>query len=115
MDAQIFWIVAVTSSCYTGIHDRLMGNCGFTLAPCAAKDKPLRRAKYAEAEDIRRRRWRRIRLALADFPDSSTRSRAPEGHQLRRLHRRIRAAHLRDGERAFEKAAGRGTICRAMA
>src|SRR5574338_1625721 len=41
MDAQIFWDPLGTSSCYHGITTAVMGNCGFTLAPCAAKDKHL--------------------------------------------------------------------------
>ncbi len=37
MDAQIFWDPLGTSSCYHGITTAVMGNCGFTLAPCAAE------------------------------------------------------------------------------
>ena len=37
MDAQIFWDPLGTSSCWHGITSVVMGNCGFTLAPCAAR------------------------------------------------------------------------------
>ncbi len=35
MDAQIFWDPLGTCSCWHGITSVVMGNCGFTLAPCA--------------------------------------------------------------------------------
>src|SRR4051812_30217805 len=41
MDAQIFWDPLGTSSCYHGITTAVMGNCGFTLAPCREKDADL--------------------------------------------------------------------------
>jgi N-acyl-D-aspartate/D-glutamate deacylase len=52
MDAQIFWDPLGTSSCYHGITSVVMGNCGFTLAPCAAKDKDLVVRNLQRAEDI---------------------------------------------------------------
>ena len=33
-DAQICWDPALTPSCWNGITSVVMGNCGFTLAPC---------------------------------------------------------------------------------
>src|SRR4026208_1517735 len=39
MDAQIVWDPLGTSSCWHGITSVVMGNCGFTLAPCAKKDR----------------------------------------------------------------------------
>jgi N-acyl-D-amino-acid deacylase len=35
MDAQIFWDPLGTCSSWHGITSVVMGNCGFTLAPCA--------------------------------------------------------------------------------
>jgi N-acyl-D-amino-acid deacylase len=52
MDAQIFWDPLGTSSCYHGITTVVMGNCGFTLAPCAEKDKHLVVRNLQRAEDI---------------------------------------------------------------
>jgi N-acyl-D-aspartate/D-glutamate deacylase len=52
MDAQIFWDPLGTSSCYHGITSVVMGNCGFTLAPCAEKDKQRVVKNLQRAEDI---------------------------------------------------------------
>src|SRR5262245_15371932 len=52
MDAQIFWDPLGTSSCWHGITSVVMGNCGFTLAPCAAADKHLVVRNLQRAEDI---------------------------------------------------------------
>jgi N-acyl-D-aspartate/D-glutamate deacylase len=52
MDAQIFWDPLGTSSCWHGITSVVMGNCGFTLAPCAKEDKHLVVRNLQRAEDI---------------------------------------------------------------
>ena len=52
MDAQVFWDPMGTSSCYHGITTVVMGNCGFTLAPCAAEDKHFVVRNLQRAEDI---------------------------------------------------------------
>src|SRR5437899_736296 len=52
MYAQVFWDPMGTSSCYHGITTVVMGNCGFTLAPCAAKDKHFVVRNLQRAEDI---------------------------------------------------------------
>jgi N-acyl-D-amino-acid deacylase len=52
MDAQIFWDPLGTSSCWHGITTVVMGNCGFTLAPCAAADKDRVIRNLQRAEDI---------------------------------------------------------------
>ncbi len=52
MDAQIFWDPIGTSSCYHGITSVVMGNCGFTLAPCAEANKGLVVRNLQRAEDI---------------------------------------------------------------
>src|SRR5256886_2259093 len=52
MDAQIFWDPIGTCSCWHGITTVVMGNCGFTLAPCSAKDKDLVIRNLQRAEDI---------------------------------------------------------------
>jgi N-acyl-D-amino-acid deacylase len=52
MDAQVFWDPLGTCSCWHGVTTAVMGNCGFTLAPCAAADKALVMRNLERAEDI---------------------------------------------------------------
>src|SRR3977135_2802132 len=52
MDAQVFWDPMGTSSCWHGVTSVVMGNCGFSLAPCAEKDKLLVMKNLERAEDI---------------------------------------------------------------
>ena len=52
MDAQVFWDPLGTSSCWHGITSVVMGNCGFTLAPCAKANKHMVVRNLQRAEDI---------------------------------------------------------------
>jgi N-acyl-D-amino-acid deacylase len=52
MDAQIFWDPIGSCSCWHGVTSVVMGNCGFSLAPCAEKDKLLVIRNLQRAEDI---------------------------------------------------------------
>ncbi len=52
MDAQVFWDPLGTSSCWHGITTVVMGNCGFTLAPCAKADRHMVIRNLERAEDI---------------------------------------------------------------
>jgi N-acyl-D-amino-acid deacylase len=52
MDAQVFWDALGTCSCWHGVTSVIMGNCGFSLAPCAEKDKLLVMRNLERAEDI---------------------------------------------------------------
>ncbi|MBV8475336.1 MAG: amidohydrolase family protein [Acidobacteria bacterium] len=52
MDAQVFWDALGTCSCWHGVTSVVMGNCGFSLAPCAEKDKLLVMKNLERAEDI---------------------------------------------------------------
>jgi N-acyl-D-aspartate/D-glutamate deacylase len=52
MDAQVFWDPLGQSSCFHGITTAVMGNCGFTLAPCAAANKHLVIRNLQRAEDL---------------------------------------------------------------
>lgn len=54
MDAQIFWDPIGSSSCYHGVTTAIMGNCGFTLAPCAARDSDFVFRNLERAEDLPR-------------------------------------------------------------
>jgi N-acyl-D-aspartate/D-glutamate deacylase len=52
MDAQVFWDPLGTCSCWHGVTSVLMGNCGFSIAPCAADDRHLVLRNLERAEDI---------------------------------------------------------------
>jgi N-acyl-D-amino-acid deacylase len=52
MDAQVFWDPLGTCSCWHGVTSVVMGNCGFTLAPCAKSDRHLVIRNLERAEDI---------------------------------------------------------------
>jgi N-acyl-D-amino-acid deacylase len=54
MDAQIFWDPIGTSSCFHGVTSVVMGNCGFTLAPCRESEADLVFRNLERAEDISR-------------------------------------------------------------
>src|SRR2546426_4478620 len=76
MDAQIFWDPLGTCSCWHGVTTVVMGNCGFTLAPCAASDKHLVVRNLQRAEDISLEameagiewRWTTVPPGLARLP-----------------------------------------------
>src|SRR5712671_570466 len=52
MDAQVLWDPLGTCSCWHGVTSVVMGNCGFSLAPCSEKDKLLVMRNLERAEDI---------------------------------------------------------------
>ena len=52
MDAQVSWDPLGTCSCWHGVTSVVMGNCGFTLAPCREADKSLVLRNLERAEDI---------------------------------------------------------------
>src|SRR2546425_3582516 len=52
MDAQIFWDPMGTCSCWHGVTTVVMGNCGFTLAPCGKPERHLVVRNLERAEDI---------------------------------------------------------------
>ena len=51
-DAQISWDPYGTSSSYHGVTSVIMGNCGFTLAPCHPDDQDLLMRTLEAVEDI---------------------------------------------------------------
>ncbi|TDI67033.1 MAG: aminoacylase, partial [Alphaproteobacteria bacterium] len=51
-DAQIFWDEIGSNNCWHGVTTAVMGNCGFTLAPCAERDKQLVFTNLEMAEEI---------------------------------------------------------------
>ncbi|MDE0419554.1 MAG: amidohydrolase family protein [Gammaproteobacteria bacterium] len=54
MDAQVFWDELGSCSCYHGVTSVVMGNCGFTLAPCRENEADLVFRNLERAEDIAR-------------------------------------------------------------
>lgn len=52
MDAQVCGDPLGTGSCWHGITSVVMGNCGFSLAPCRERDKDLVIRNLERAEDI---------------------------------------------------------------
>jgi N-acyl-D-aspartate/D-glutamate deacylase len=52
MDAQVCWDPLGTCSCWHGITSVVMGNCGFSLAPCRERDKNMVIRNLERAEDI---------------------------------------------------------------
>jgi len=54
MDAQVFWDPIGSCSCYHGVTSVVMGNCGFTLAPCRESEADFVFRNLERAEDISR-------------------------------------------------------------
>jgi len=52
MDAQIAWDPLGTCSCWHGVTSVVMGNCGFSLAPCKEEDAGMVMRNLERAEDI---------------------------------------------------------------
>jgi len=107
MDAQVFWDPLGTSSCYHGITTVVMGNCGFTLAPCAEKDKDLVVRNLQRAEDIPPQAMEAgIRWQWTTFPEFlDCLDSLPKGINYSGYlgHSALRTYVM--GERAFEQAA----------
>ena len=114
MDAQIFWDPLGTSSCWHGITSVVMGNCGFTLAPCAEKDKHLVVRNLQRAEDISAGRdGRGHQVELDHLPRVPRRARpAAQGHQLLGLCRTLRPAHVHHGRAGLRGRLDRGRHAR---
>ena len=54
MDAQVFWDDLGSCSCYHGVTSVVVGNCGFTLAPCRESEADHVFRNIKRAEDISR-------------------------------------------------------------
>lgn len=54
MDAQVFWDPIGSCSCYHGVTSVVMGNCGFTLAPCKKSEADMVFKNLERAEDLSR-------------------------------------------------------------
>src|SRR5213596_3451837 len=115
MDAQVFWDPLGTCSCWHGVTTVVMGNCGFTLAPCAASDKHLVMRNLERAEDIAAEAMEAgIDWTWTTFPEFLDRvASLPKGINYACYigHSALRTYVM--GERAFEKPAGEDDL-RAM-
>jgi len=108
MDAQVFWDPLGTCSCWHGVTTVVMGNCGFTLAPCGKADRHLVVRNLERAEDIAAEAMDAgIDWTWTTFPEFLDRLEAlPKGINYAGYigHSALRTYVM--GERAFEKAAG---------
>ncbi|HZP45108.1 MAG TPA: amidohydrolase family protein [Candidatus Binataceae bacterium] len=107
MDAQVFWDPIGTCSCWHGITSVVMGNCGFSLAPCAEKDKLLVMRNLERAEDIAPEAMEAgIKWAWTTFPEYlAAVERQPKGINYAAYmgHSALRTYVM--GQRAFEEEA----------
>jgi N-acyl-D-aspartate/D-glutamate deacylase len=104
MDAQVFWDPLGTCSSWHGVTTSVLGNCGFTLAPCREEDADLVFRNLERAEDIPREallagvpwQWE----SYAEYLDAIDRS--PKGINYAGYigHSALRTHVM--GERAFE-------------
>jgi len=107
MDAQIFWDPIGSCSCFHGVTTAVMGNCGFTLAPCSEADKDLVFRNLERAEDLSRAAMMAgIEWGWESFSEYlDTIDRLPKGINYAGYigHSALRSFVM--GERAFEEAA----------
>ncbi len=70
MDAQVFWDPLGTCSCWHGVTSVVMGNCGFSLAPCSEDKKLMVMRNLERAEDISPQAMEAgIRWSWTTFPE----------------------------------------------
>ncbi|MFU8816801.1 MAG: N-acyl-D-amino-acid deacylase family protein [Pseudomonadales bacterium] len=114
MDAQVFWDPLGSCSCYHGVTTAVMGNCGFTLAPCKAEDADLVFRNLERAEDLSRDAMLAgIRWNWETFPQFlDTVEALPKGINYAGYigHSALRTYVM--GERAFTEAAGEDDLKR---
>jgi N-acyl-D-aspartate/D-glutamate deacylase len=107
MDAQVFWDPLGTCSCWHGITSVVMGNCGFSLAPCGEKEKLLVMRNLERAEDISPEAMEAgIRWSWTTYPEYlDAVDRLPKGINYSAYigHSALRTYVM--GERAFTEAA----------
>src|SRR5881296_4611411 len=115
MDAQVFWDPLGTCSCWHGVTSVVMGNCGFTLAPCGKAERHLVVRNLQRAEDIPPEAMEAgIDWRWTTFPEFlDTLEGLPKGINYAGYigHSALRTYVM--GERAFEKEAGEDDL-RAM-
>ena len=112
MDAQVFWDPLGTCSCWHGITSVVMGNCGFSLAPCSEEKKLMVMRNLERAEDISPEAMEAgIRWSWTTFPEYlDAVERLPKGINYAAYmgHSALRT-HIM-GERAFTDEASDGDL-----
>ena len=110
MDAQIFWDPIGTSSCFQGVTTVLMGNCGFTLAPCREAEADLVMRNLERAEDISRAAMKAgIKWRWETFPEFlDVLESLPKGINYAGYMGHCALAHLRDGPARLHRQGDRG-------
>lgn len=107
MDAQIFWDYLGSCSCYHGVTSVVMGNCGFTIAPCRESEVDYVFRNLERAEDIAREAMLTgINWRWESFPEFlDVLDTVPKGINYAGYigHSALRTYVM--GERAFEEAA----------
>jgi N-acyl-D-aspartate/D-glutamate deacylase len=69
-DAQVTWDPALASSTSLGVTTAIIGNCGFTVAPCRAEDRDLVMRNLTQVEGMSLEALREgIRWDFETFPD----------------------------------------------
>jgi N-acyl-D-aspartate/D-glutamate deacylase len=69
-DAQVTWDPALASSTALGVTTAIIGNCGFTIAPCRAEDRDLVMRNLTQVEGMSLETLRSgIRWDFETFPD----------------------------------------------
>ena len=115
-DAQLTWDPSPPSS-WHGVTTVVMGNCGFTLAPCRDADREtlMRMLTYVEGMPLEAL-TRGIRWGWETFAAVPRRRRAPGPVDQRGLlHRPLGHPPVRDGQRGVGARGHRGRRSRAWA
>ena len=103
-DAQITWDPYVRPSPALGVTTAVIGNCGFTIAPCRPQDRELTMRNLTQVEGMSLDVLRQgIALGVRDVSGvhGATAAQRQRG-QHRRLRRPLVGAHLCDGRRRIE-------------
>ena len=112
MDAQIFWDPIGSCSSYHGVTSVVMGNCGFTLAPCKQEDADMVFRNLERAEDLSREAMLEgIEWRWETFPEFlDVIDELPKGINYAGYigHSALRTYVM--GERAFSEAAGEDDV-----
>ena len=100
-DAQITWDPTLSPSPALGVTTAVIGNCGFTIAPCRPADRELTMRNLTQVEGMSIDALRAgIDWGFETFPEYLAQLRAQrQRRQRRRLRRPFVGAHLRDGRR----------------